>query len=275
MTANDIHNDTLTILLTQKHPAQQESPQAWYWPTRRIAKSRFNTVYDAIDNRTGRELIIKETRSAHLADRSFGDLRLRLASEGGMLCFLARRSILAPRYYNYYIVGGRAYLAMSKIPGKTLDLLRAEGDLSPRQMVSIIARVCLTAHRLHRNGYVHHDIKPSNIVVLPNGVPVLIDWGSAEAIRPPTDLRLRGMSTPGFVGPDQARGSARPGNDIYALGMTLDALIQWPGPRLTEIIRRAIASTEEQYLSAAAMARDLLQLSLFESLVNQVGLKAI
>jgi serine/threonine protein kinase len=192
-----------------------------------------------------------------------------------MLCFLARRGILAPRYYDYYVAGEQACLLMSKIPGRTLDNLRRDDELSPHQAIWIVAHLCLVVHELHRNGYVHHDIKPSNVVVRPDGVPVLIDWGSAEAIRPPADLHQRSTFTPGFVSPDQAHGSARPSNDIFALGMTLDDLIQWPGPRLIEIIRRATTSTKEPYRSAIAMAYDLLQLSILDSLVNWLGLMAI
>jgi serine/threonine-protein kinase len=250
-------------------------PQIRYRCGQIITKSRFNTVYAATDSITGRELIIKETRVASHGNGSLGDPHLRLMSEGGMLRLLARRGILAPRYCDYFVAGNHAHLVMTKIPGQTLDALRHGSDFNRHQAAWIVAHLCLPVSELHRVGYVHHDIKPANIVVRPDGIPVLIDWGSAEPIRPPSDLRPRGTFTPAFVSPDQVRGTAQPSNDIFALGMTLDDLIQWPGPRLTRIISRAIASAGEPYPSAVALGRDLVQLSMLDGLVNRLGLMAI
>jgi serine/threonine protein kinase len=258
MTATDLQTDTLMILLTQKGPTRHTSLQARYHHTQRVATSNFNTIYAAIDSSSGRELIIKESLPTWETDERLGDLRLRLAAEGGMLCFLARQGILAPRYYDYYVVGEQAYLMMSKIPGQTLNDLRCDGGLSVHQIIWIVARLCLTVHRLHQLGYVHHDIKPLNVIRRPDGIPVLIDWGAAMAIRPPGDFRPQATFTPGFVSPDQARGSARPGNDIFALGRILDDLIPSAGRRLSEIILRTSEPEGAQYPSAAALGDDLL-----------------
>jgi len=238
-----------------------------------IAITRRHRIYTAIDHALGLRVIVKQAIEPHA--QAGGLAGLQLACEGAMLRFLARRHIQAPRYIGLFDIDGRASLAMTQVPGQTLESLHLAAQISPEHIVRLIARLCAVLNQLHALGYVHHDIKPSNIIVQPDFTPVLIDWGSAEAIRAPGDRRPGSAFTPAFVSPDQARGLSRPTNDIFALGMTLDTLVEWPGPRLAAIIAKAVALREPRYHTAAELGHDLAQLCLLDRAAGYVGLQAI
>lgn len=254
---------TLTLVPAEAAPG----PLAHYHTITPLAQTATHAVFAALDPQTGREVIVKQ------ACASDAPARLRLACEAAMLRFLARQQVAAPRFVAAFEHGGRPHLVMTRIGGRTLEALHRAGQISAAQVVQLLCRLCASVLRLHRLGYVHHDIKPANIVVQPNFTPVLIDWGAAA----PASRRLSsgGTCTPGFASPDQVRGLARPANDLFALGMTLDALIARPAPRLCAIIDRAIAQHEPHYHSAADLGRDLAQLCLIERLASSVALSAV
>jgi serine/threonine protein kinase len=240
-----------------------------------IAVTSSNVVYVAVDAGSGAEVVVKASRPSlqHLDHRY--SPRLNLLHEGAMLRRLEQAAVLAPRCLGMWDDGRQTLLVMGRIPGETLDSLARRGEIAPEQAVRIVAQLCQTAQQLHRLGYVHHDIKPANVIVRPDGVPLLIDWGISERIRPPGDLCRTIAFTPGFVSPEQVRGEARPGNDIYALGRTLDDLITAPPQRLAAIIARATAQPAERYPRAAALGYDLARLGLLDRLAGRFGLHAI
>lgn len=250
-----------------------EPQPARFTCTTALAITATHTIYAATDHTTNREVVIKQVRSDHTGAPGTNPAT-QLACEAGMLRFLARRGIPAPCPIAQIELAGQPSLAMSRIPGLSLEDLRRGRQINPAAVVRLAARLCPALLALHRAGFVHHDIKPANIMVRPDFTPVLIDWGSAEAIRPAHTPRPNSGWAPGFVSPDQARGLARPGNDLFALGMTLDALIDWPGPQLAQIIARATGGGPA-YASAAALGRDLAQLALLDQLADYVGLRAV
>ena len=193
-----------------------------------------------------------------------------------MLRALKRWDIPAPRYLNHIRHNDQTYLVMSKVPGETLEALTLQGQLSPTEVVCVMTELCLAVDLLHQCGYVHHDIKPSNVVLQRNGLPVLIDWGSAVPISTASAAAYDMIAfTPDFASPEQMRGLALPENDTFALGKLIEALIAWPSPRLTLIIERATAPIARRYRSVAELWRELLRLRWIDRLVQWVGLTAI
>lgn len=243
-------------------------PLGCYGSITTLAVTATHVIYAGFDRSAGREVIIKYAHAA-------GATALGLSSEAAMLRFLARHQIAAPRYRGLAEHGGRSALVMSRIPGHTLEALHGAQAVGPGLIVWLAARLCATLAALHRLGYVHHDIKPANIVVRPDYTPVLIDWGTAEAIRPPDDRRPNSGFTPGFVSPSQASGTARPSNDLFAVGMLLDALIDWPGPQLATIIARATGQHHQPFRDAEGLAQALARLRMIDRLAKAIGLKAI
>ena len=262
--------DSVTIRLVALGLAG-EAPQASRFSyTAPLATTKAHTIVLATDHAAGREVILKQAR-AHAA----AGAHLRLAAEAAMLRFLARRQIAAPRFIALFERDGRACLAMSRVDGHTLEALRQRGLASPELVVRSLARLCGTLARLHHCGYLHHDIKPANIIVQPDLSAVLIDWGAATAIRPPSERGLVGGLTPGYASPEQLRGLALPSNDLYGVGATLAELIEWPGARLAQIIARAMGKAAPRYTRAADLARDLAQLCLIDRVADIAGLHAI
>ena len=121
-------------------------------------------------------------------------------------------------------VDGRHYLAMQYVPGRTLEKF-------PKQDRRLMARLIRDAARAvdhaHRNGVIHRDIKPGNLMVeeAGDGIRVVVlDFGIARAIDGSERLSLSGdvVGTPAYMSPEQARGAELDERaDVYSLGATL------------------------------------------------------
>lgn len=118
------------------------------------------------------------------------------------------------------------YLVMEHVPGQTLqDWLDAPQLPSVEALASLGSAVAVAAHSLHQQNTVHHDLKPTNVIVKPNGSVVLIDFGlSCHAHFPDLlaeELR-KAVGSPAWIAPEQVvgvRGDLR--SDIFAIGVML------------------------------------------------------
>ncbi|HKB01730.1 MAG TPA: serine/threonine-protein kinase [Gemmataceae bacterium] len=130
------------------------------------------------------------------------------------------------RVYDVGKIDGTPFLTMAYIDGPTVaDVLRDE-PVPPRRAAELTRDVARALAEAHRRGVVHRDLKPGNILIGPDGEPVVTDFGLAR--RAADDLRL---TTPGaFVGtplyssPEQAAGDTErigPASDIFSLGVVL------------------------------------------------------
>jgi eukaryotic-like serine/threonine-protein kinase len=153
--------------------------------------------------------------------------------EANILATLSHPSI--PRIYDYFTQEERSYLILEFVEGKDLDLILNEaGDFFPEnQVISWAIELCDVLHYLHNHKpdpIIFRDMKPSNIMVNPNGHIVLVDFGIAK----PFDSSPRGtmIGTEGYSPPEQYRGEASPLADIYALGATLHHVLTQHDPRL-------------------------------------------
>src|SRR5262249_43960363 len=109
---------------------------------------------------------------------------------------------------------GLPYLVMDYVEGGPIDEYCDRHRYSITRRLRLFRTVCDTVHYAHQNLIVHRDIKPSNILVTPDGVPKLLDFGIAKLLRPDllldttcltrADLRLM---TPAYASPEQFRGA--------------------------------------------------------------------
>ncbi|MDP9430502.1 MAG: Stk1 family PASTA domain-containing Ser/Thr kinase, partial [Actinomycetota bacterium] len=118
------------------------------------------------------------------------------------------------------------YIVMEYVEGETLrDVLRREGVLSPKRAMSFAADICAALDFSHRNGIVHRDVKPGNVMVTPERTVKVMDFGIARAV---SDSAATMTSTAAVIGtaqylsPEQARGeSVDARSDVYSTGCLL------------------------------------------------------
>ncbi len=238
-----------TRAMVQDRPAPHVVPgQHKLTLLRRTASHEVLLAHDAY---TGQRTVIKRT----LPGAPVHDLR----REAGMLFWLewARMPVSAPRYLAYEERDNRSTLIMTYIDGRTIEELMSAGHLSVAALVRLLAETCLALDALHRAGYVHQDIKPANLILDRSGALVVIDWGSARRHDRPYDPRTI-TCTPDFASPEQLRGMVLPGNDLYAIGKTLEALVPAPPPALARVTARATGPFAHRYATGVELARALL-----------------
>lgn len=137
---------------------------------------------------------------------------------------------------------GNLYLVMEYIAGGTLfDLLMRSGPLTPQKTADIAIAICQALSAAQKNGVVHRDIKPDNIMISSDGEYKLADLGLAK-YEPPVDkkstsritesmkeetLELFSLGTPEYMAPEQAFDAEHCDirADIYSLGMTMYQLL--------------------------------------------------
>jgi eukaryotic-like serine/threonine-protein kinase len=130
------------------------------------------------------------------------------------------------RALDYGDTGTTPYLVMEYVEGESLGhKLERDGRMSEADAIRLISQVAKGLHRAHKQGLIHRDVKPDNILVTPDGLAKLADLGLVKEME--TDLNLtrtgRGLGTPHFMAPEQFRNAknATVGCDIYSLGATL------------------------------------------------------
>ncbi len=161
-----------------------------------------------------------------------------------LLRFSAERQILAnlnhPNIARLLDAGitpeGAPYLVMEYVKGIPIDEYCRSNELSTTERLRLFRTVCSAVEYAHKNLVVHRDLKPANILVTPEGVPKLLDFGIAKLLNPElneqsvTQTKER-MMTPEYASPEQIRGEPiTTATDVYALGVLLYELLTGKRP---------------------------------------------
>ena len=134
---------------------------------------------------------------------------------------------------------GRPFLVVEFLAGGTLEDRLRDGPLAPSQAVSVAARLADALAALHEKGFLHGDVKPSNIGFTSEGSPKLLDFGLAHAV---DDAAMVGGTLP-YLSPEVLTGrTAEEADDVWSLSVVLYEMVSgrhpFSGGALEEVQRR-------------------------------------
>ena len=184
----------------------------------KIGSGGMGTVYRARDTRTGETVSVKVLHQ-HLAEDP--DYIKRFQREARIA-----QSLDSPRIVRVLEAGrdgDRHFLVMEHVEGKNLaQVIGKEGALPIDRAVDITSQIAEALEVAHRQGVVHRDIKPGNVIVMPGGQVKVADFGVARALGQST-MTATGMmfGTPEYMSPDHLSGTVDIRSDIYSLGVVL------------------------------------------------------
>jgi serine/threonine-protein kinase len=136
-----------------------------------------------------------------------------------------------PKYYDFFVVGGKKYLAMELVHGQDLEKrVYGRGPVSPNQAIVWMIQTCNILDYLHSQNppLIHRDIKPANLMVRSsNNHVVVLDFGAVKEIGTRQGTRI---GAEGYCAPEQERGQPLTQSDLYAIGPTLIFLLTGENP---------------------------------------------
>jgi eukaryotic-like serine/threonine-protein kinase len=176
-------------------------------------------VFEGRDRLLARRVAIKVPLSQHAHDPDFAQ---RFRREAQAAASLSHPGVVA--VYDTGSENGTHFIVMEYVDGRTLkDVIRAEAPLYPDRAAEIAADACSALGAAHARGLVHRDVKPANIMLMPDGRVKLMDLGIARAAAGETVTQTAAMlGTAQYISPEQAQGQAVDyRSDLYSLGCCL------------------------------------------------------
>jgi serine/threonine protein kinase len=190
----------------------------------RIAAGGMGEVWSATDELLARNVAVKVLRREYADDPEF---LLRFYAEARHTAALSHPGIAT--VYDYFdgsaTDGGAEtppFIVMENVPGEPLSaLLAREGALSEDRALDVICQTSLALQAAHDEGVIHRDVKPGNILLRPDGVVKITDFGISRAINSvPLTVTGAVMGTAHYLSPEQALGQpVTPASDVYSLGV--------------------------------------------------------
>jgi len=170
---------------------------------------------------------------------------------------------------------GQPYLVMEYVDGVHLDTYCDQHKLGIPQRLQLFLRVCDAVAYAHRNLIVHLDLKPSNMLVTPDGTLKLLDFGTSKLIETDSRFTTTVMATPAYASPEQLRNEAVTTScDIYSLGAILFELLAGsrPGSKssVASMIERAIREQEPERLTAVVTPEAAERRGVSETRLRQI-----
>jgi hypothetical protein len=207
----------------------------------KLGEGGMGAVFQARDTKLDRQVAVKLLPAGSVHD---AEAVGRFRREARALAKLSHPGII--QAFDSGEDGNKHFLVMELVAGRSLAHHLAErGAVAPTRAADFAHQAALALHHAHRHGLVHRDVKPSNLLLAPNGRVKLLDLGLARFLQDQLgDAGLTrenaGLGTPDYVPPEQYRDAhhADPRADVYSLGCTLYHLIAgrvpFPGSSLSE-----------------------------------------
>ncbi|MFP5284218.1 MAG: protein kinase domain-containing protein, partial [Thermoanaerobaculia bacterium] len=232
-----------------------------------VAGGSMGEVYKAKDLRLGRTVALKFLPADLCRDQG---ARKRFLREAQAVAQLDHPHV-ATIYDTGETEGGRAYLALAFYEGETLQQKLERGPLPVPEAVGIARQIAKGLAAAHGRQIVHRDVKPANIMVLPDGTLKILDFGIAKVTGATTLTRL-GFSpgTPAYKSPEQTRGDEVDSrSDLWALGVVLYEMVtgrvpfggDYPDAVIYAILHEPLPSLEGLPVDLAAVISRALEKS--------------
>ena len=202
-----------------------------YEIVRELGKGAMGVVYEGIDPIIGRRVAIKTARRDVMESSGRGEeLMKRFLREARAAGSLSHPNIIT--IYDADEQDGVAYMAMEYIESGTLRDYIARGQrLTCEEIAEIGAVICEALASAHEKGIIHRDVKPANIMTLPDGTIKMADFGIAHVTD--SDLTQEGslIGTPHFMSPEQFMGQKVDGrSDLFSVGVIVYEMLTGEKP---------------------------------------------
>ncbi|MFG3224595.1 serine/threonine-protein kinase [Kitasatospora sp. NPDC048194] len=194
-------------------------------------------VWRARDNALHREVVLKEVRPADPAMAAADpdgerELRERVLREARALARLQHPNVVVIHHIVDSPEHPHPWLVMELVSGGSLADRLAYGPLGVPEAARLGRGVLSALRAAHAAGIQHRDVKPGNVLLRPDGTPVLADFGIA-AVQDATALTATGalIGSPGYIAPERIRGQeGGPSSDLWSLGMMLYVAVEGSHP---------------------------------------------
>jgi len=214
-----------------------------------IGQGSAGTVYKAVQELIGREVAIKVLHDYLVGDEEFIK---RFTQEAKASSRLTHPNIIT--IYDFGIIpkGGQPYIAMDLLKGIPLsDLIVERNHLGVDEALPIFKQVCGALAEAHRQGVVHRDVKPENIVLVERSgqslFPIVVDFGIARLVQEESDIaRITRSGTvcgsPTYMSPEQCTSSkVDHRSDQYSLGVVMYETLTGEVPFLSDELVKVMA----------------------------------
>ena len=221
-----------------------------YRVARPLASGGFSIVYLAYDE-YGAPVAIKEYLPAGLSLRGHGEIVPTIAPDHkslfryGLKCFFEEGRALARishpnvvRVVNFFRANETVYMVMQYERGRSLQehIIQRKGEIKENFIRHVFVQLMNGLREVHTYKLLHLDIKPANIYIRNDGIPVLLDFGAARQTLIKDGPKLNPMYTPGFAAPEQYknRDALGPWSDIYSVGAAMFSCMSGMAPQAAD-----------------------------------------
>jgi serine/threonine protein kinase/tetratricopeptide (TPR) repeat protein len=235
-----------------------------YSITDELGRGGMGVVYAAQDTKLGRKVALKVLARDVASDH---DRVARFIREAQAASAINHPNIAT--IYEIDEVDGLTFIAMELVEGETLRVRIAAGIPSFDEILDLARQITGALGKAHELGIVHRDIKPENIVVRPDGLVKILDFGLAKLLQEPeggekqVTLTQEGavMGTARYMSPEQARGAAVDArSDVFSVGAVLyemaTGLPAFPGDGHVEVLYAVVSSPPAPMSSDTGIPRD-------------------
>ena len=193
-----------------------------------LGRGAMGLVYKAIDPNIGRAVALKTMRiDVHGLDSD--EMLRRFKNEARAAGVMNHANIVT--IYDANEADGLFYIAMEYIEGRTLhSMIQERSDLSTEKIADITRQVCAGLDYAHSMGVIHRDIKPANIMITPQGLLKIMDFGIAKSGGGMTSVG-QVLGTPNYMSPEQVKGKPLDGrSDLFSYAVILYEMVTGEKP---------------------------------------------